>query len=61
MLSECKSERKVLGLGDTAALLRRLNKLRAQDYISYNDFINIRKAFFANIRAMVEVPNKFVV
>ena len=49
MLDECRSENKALGLGDIAALLRKLDELRIQDYISDTDFMNIKKALLGDI------------
>ena len=47
MLSECRSERKVLGLGDIAALLRKLDELRKQGAFSEVEYRNIKDALLA--------------
>ena len=47
MLSECRSERKVLGVGDIAALLRKLDELRRQGAFSEVEYRNIKEALLA--------------
>ncbi len=47
MLSECRSEKKVLGLGDIAALLRKLDELRKQGAFSDVEYRNIKEALLA--------------
>ena len=44
MLSECRSEKKVLGVGDIAALLRKLDELRKQGAFSNKEFLQIKSA-----------------
>ena len=46
-MSECRSEKKVLGLGDIAALLRKLDELRKQGAFSDVEYRNIKEALLA--------------
>ena len=46
-MSECRSEKKVLGLGDIAALLRKLDELRKQGAFSEVEYRNIKEALLA--------------
>ena len=47
MLSECRSENIVLGVGDIAALLRKLDELRKQGAFSEVEYWSIKEALLA--------------
>ena len=49
MLSECRNENIVLGVGDIARLLKKLDELKEQGFFSIDEFLRIKEALLPKI------------